>query len=83
MTKASEMETDAVRGHSWRSGCSFREAKPPGKIDQMQFLTDELLSKAHSLKHTFTADGVIKSQKPQQQRGETLSLEAPDGSQCW
>lgn len=30
--------------------------------------------KAHSLKHTFTTDGVMKLQKPQQEGVESLSL---------
>lgn len=39
-------------------------------------LIDELLSKAHSLKHTLSADGVIKLQKSQQEGMELQSLEA-------
>lgn len=43
----------------------------------MQFeLIDELLLKAHSLKHTLSANGVIKLQKSQQEGTEPLSLEA-------
>lgn len=39
-------------------------------------LIDELLSKAHSLTHTLSADGVIKLHKTQQEETEPLSLEA-------
>lgn len=64
---------------------SFREvagAKPPGKLITCNFkLIDELLLKAHSLKHTVSTDGVIKLQTSQQRGMELLSLEAA-GSQC-